>query len=374
MKKKLPVYLFSFLGVLLSGVVFADDVPLFSSETPVKKEAVVPNFGDNAQRVSSLQVMPPPFPPIEISADREDIPDQPFGNQPPRVEKEDENLMPQREIRIVEKKVNEEVVKDIQISADDEAEKNRKVVEQALADAARRAEILRQKKLEQEVQKEQQTAKQTDLSVPEYNVAEFNLAGLQLYMEPQEVIDVAQEHGFVVSNIFYDIPAFMTEHYEVACRKTGLSEVRMVHECTRDKAKEDEVYYVSKITLENKDNKEKIDVLFSSNFMDNKAYKIDYTGFGDNSLGTSYKDVSKKLERRDVFWRLVFEKYGRPSYNKMLLWGDPRNIYMKAYMERNSLDARIVMEDKTVPIDDMNKAAVAEAEREKEHNFSFVED
>ena len=372
MKKKLPVCLFSFLGVLLSGVVFAEDVPLFSSNAPVQKEASVPNFGDNAQKVNSLQVMPPPFPPIEISADREDIPDQPFGNQPVRVQKAEDKVTPPREIRIVERKPDENVVRDIQIKVEDDAEKNRKVVEQALADAARRAEILRQKKLEEE--KEQETSKQTDLSVPEYNVAEFNLAGLQLYMEPQEIIDVAQEHGFVVSNIFYDIPSFMTKAYEVTCRKSGLSEVRLVHECTRDKAKEDEVYYVSKITLENKDNKEKIDVLFSSNFIDNKAYKIDYTGFGDNSLGTSYKDVSKKLERRDVFWRLVFEKYGRPSYNKMLLWGDPRNVYMKAYMERNSLDARIVMEDKTVPIDDMNKAATAEAEREKDHNFSLIQD
>ena len=375
MKKKFPVCLFSLLGVLLSGVAFSEDVPLFSSKAPQEKAEPIPNFGDNAQKVSSLQVMPPPFPPIEISVDRENIPDRPFENQPARAEKNEPKVVPQREIRIVEKKIDENAIKDIKISVDDDAvriEKNKKIVEQALADAEKRAELLRQKKLEEEAQKEQEASNQTDLSVPEYDVASFNLAGLQLYMSPQEIIDTAQEHGFVVSNIFYDIPAFMTENYEVACRKSGLSELRLVHECTRDKAKEDEVYYVSKLTLENKDNREKIDVLFSSNFMDNKAYKIDYTGYGDNSLGTSYKDVSRKLERRDIFWRLVFEKYGRPSYDRMLLWGDPRTVYMKAYMEKNALDARIVMEDKTIFIDDMNEAAVAEAERERDHSFSFV--
>lgn len=361
MKKILPVCLSSFLGVLMSGVIFAADVPMFSSETPssapiVKEDSVsVSNPDANDPKVDLLWILPPPFPPIEISAEEE---------------KKMETTVPPREIRIVEKKVDEDLVKGIE----DEAERSRKAIEKALEEASKRAEMLRQQKAKEEAPKEEEEAKPTDLSIPEYDVTTFNLAGLQLYMTPQEIIDVAQEHGFTVSNIFYDIPSFMTKAYEVSCRKSGLSELRLVHDCTRDKAKADDVYYVSKLTLENKDNKEKIDVLFSSNMMDNKAYKIDYTGFGDNSLGTSYKDVSKKLERRDVFWRLVFEKYGSPSYGKMLLWGDPRNVYMKAYMEKNALDARIIMEDKTVPIDDMSKAAEAEEAREKDHSFSFIQD
>ena len=58
----------------------------------------------------------------------------------------------------------------------------------------------------------------------------------------------------------------------------------------------------------------------------------------------------------------------------MILWGDPRKAYMRAFMERNELNARLVLEDKETPLDDLNKAGEWEEKREKTHDFSFVAD
>lgn len=402
---KMTPFLILSLFCASSGAVLAQemDIPLFAadSQTPgfasgsdaqiPQKVSSLPNVGQNANRVDSLKIAPPPFPPIEVPVQMEKtegLPSTPFTQRmvthksgtalpqtsPSTASQSSQLSRPVDWNAVQNKSIEESITKGVQPQEEPNLDKKAEttVPEAPQKDAAKPepAQPVIQPMFTAPSFQAQMTTDNV-LMKPQYNAYDFNIAGLKLGMEPQETIDMAQEAGFTLANMSYAIPAFMTANFENDCRAQGLYQVRLIHECVRDMAKAEDVYYISELTFEKKESKEQITVLFTSGLTGNKAFKVDYIGFGDNSLGTSYKDLIKKTNRRDIFWKLVFEKYGKPNYDKMLLWGDPRKAYMKAYLERNELNARIVLEDKEIPLEDMNMAYDIEEKREKPHHFSF---
>ncbi len=390
--KQIPFFILLFFFVSCGGVSAQEfDIPLFAGEdAPAlteEKNTQKPNIGTEARQVDSLKIAPAVEVPVGMSNSNSEVSTpftQPMKRQGlrPLPKKEDKTIkLPlssasEREIDIVpiqeEAKSEEAEVSSENSSKKDEVSTKQKgeikKQNQSLSKASSSSPII--------VPQQQSSMAQMMPTVLSSgpDISKFNIAGVKLYMEPQDVIDTAQENGFVLANMSYAIPAFMTANFENECRADGLYQTRLIHECVRDRAKQEEVYYVSELTFENKDSKEELTVLFGSPLTGNKAFKVDYTGFGDNSLGTSYKDIIKKANRRDIFWKLVFEKYGKPNYDKMILWGDPRKAYLRAFMDRNELNARLVLEDKEAPLEDLNQAADIEEKREKTHNFSFIAD
>ena len=204
-------------------------------------------------------------------------------------------------------------------------------------------------------------------------IDEMDIMGGRLYMSPQDMTDEAQERGFRVSGISHAIPTFATTRLEKACRaEENLVQLERVQNCVRERAQKEGIYYISELVLDNAATKEQIKGRFTSLFTDNKAYYIEYTAYGDNSLGTSIKDIAKKTTRRDLFWDLVFEKYGEPTYPEQLVWGDPRESYFKAYMEGSALNGKLIMEDKKLPSDDMSEAYEQLPPPPEINFFSFV--
>ncbi len=393
--KRIPSFILLFSFVVCKGVFAQDlDIPLFAGEDAptltVEGNTQKPNIGAEARQVDSLKIAPAVEVPVGMSVSQNEVSapfDQPMKRQGLRP-------LPKKENKTIElplSSATERKIDIVPIQEEGEKTKEADISNEKTENVSQKTESASKKNEEEKEQT--QSASKTSSSpviIPQQqnsmaqmmptvlssapDVSKFNIAGVKLYMEPQEVIDTAQENGFVLANMSYAIPAFMTANFENECRAEGLYQTRLIHECVRDRAKQEEVYYVSELTFENKDSKEELTVLFGSPLTGNKAFKVDYTGFGDNSLGTSYKDIIKKTNRRDIFWKLVFEKYGKPNYDKMILWGDPRKAYLRAFMERNELNARLVLEDKEAPLEDLNQAADVEEKREKMHNFSFIAD
>jgi len=199
----------------------------------------------------------------------------------------------------------------------------------------------------------------------------FNIADIYLGMQPEDVIESAADNGFELTNVAYGIPSFMISDYEKNCRASGLYQTRLIHECMRNAAQDEEVYYVSQLVFERLDSKEKITVLFSSSLTNNQAFKIDYTAFGDNSLGTSYKDLLKKTHRRDIFWKYVYDKYGKAQNPNAYFWGNANKVYLRAFLSGNAMDGRIVLENTEQTGIDYTEAQAQDKEKDINNPFHF---
>ena len=205
-------------------------------------------------------------------------------------------------------------------------------------------------------------------------VEDMDIMGIYLHMHPQDITDEAQLRGFRVSHIAHALPTFATTRLEKDCRREeGLLQIEMVQNCVRERAQKEGIYYISELKFKNEETKETLIAKFSSHFTDNKAYYIEYTAPGDNSLGTSIPAIAQKATRRDLFWELVFEKYGTPTFAEQHVWGDPREMYFKAYMEGMALNGKLILEDKVLPQDDISEAHANLPPPPEINFFSFTE-
>ena len=352
-----------------------------------------PNIGKGAKPAEEIKIAPDPFPAIRIkSAESQQEVGAPFNNHPVTsattqrtmpadVTAPDVTFQPvyqTQDIQIVAKQAEELVVEEKKSAPKREPRVKetaaKKTVEPKTA-SKQQAPIPVQNivTVPKPGMPTTLSAAQPSIDAP-HRAESFDIMGMKLHMTPDEITQIAQENGFTVSNIAYAIPLFMTTAYEQQCRQNGFAQLRLIHDCVRTQAQADDVYYISELRLDNAVTKEQIVVSFVSGLTENQASRIDYTSFGDNSLGTSYKDAAKKTARRDLFWKLVFDKYGQPNFPKMLLWGDPRKVYMQAFMEGSALNGRLILDDKELPYQDMEKAGKINEGKEIPHSFSFVKD
>ncbi|MDY6407471.1 MAG: hypothetical protein SPL08_02045, partial [Pseudomonadota bacterium] len=189
-----------------------------------------------------------------------------------------------------------------------------------------------------------------------HDVRGFEISGIMLGMTPDEVTEAAQEQGYTVTRVEHGIPLHRTSFYEHNCRAIPVRRTRDLQECIIDQARNDEVYYISSLTLSKPETAEYMQVLFSTYATDNQAYKIYYENEGDNSLNFTRKNLAKKIRRRDAFWKMVFDTYGYPDDKESLIWGDPDRAYMKARMQGANYNAYLILEDKEIPDGDYRDA------------------
>lgn len=396
-------FLLFFIAQLLTGGAFAQETgvsttnPATDGALDTSAQATVesmPNVGEGARAVDSIQFAPSPFPKVSVTMKGDDNESpRPFVGRPMQYERSygsnydeaEQNTGLTRpidfaaeQLKQIEKQQNKETVA---TSAGKIIEIKKKVEEKT--DENVKSEQLKETKPQQS-NKKAKIAKMDE--VPPYmkkrpsspqvamDASKLNIANLTLGMTPDDAIDMAADSGFEITNVAYGIPSFMVTDFERACRSSGLYQTRLIHECIRNTARENEVYYISQLVFANQERNEKIVVLFSSTLTGNKAFKIDYTGYGDNSLGTSYKDLLKKTHRRDVFWKYVTEKYGQAKTKDSVFWSDSKGTYLRAYLQGNAMDARIVLENTNQTSEDYTKADTEHKEQEKqemENPFSF---
>ncbi len=207
-----------------------------------------------------------------------------------------------------------------------------------------------------------------------YDVRAFSIAGLMLGMTAEEIIDRADENGFALKKTKYGIPMQFRAYYESQCRAQRMYLVSEINRCVTDTAKAANMYHPTILEFVKPANKESITVWLSSYATDNTAYKIHYEAKGDNSLNFTRANRIKKNTRRDHFWRQVFETYGMPDDGKNLIWGDWNIAYLQAKMTGSAYDASLVLEDRTVPSDDISAMINEAGEIPNPSPFTFSED
>jgi hypothetical protein len=181
------------------------------------------------------------------------------------------------------------------------------------------------------------------------DASEFDIAGIFLGMQPKDAIAAALKYDFMLTDSVYTVPKFLEWKYKVVCEQEGHFILSEKSECVNDIANAKGERYISQITLEKPSLKEKIKVYFTSNFGKNLAYRIVYDAVGDYSLGTSAEPVFKKRERRKVFWRRLFTKYGWPSDYATMIWtAGFDKASLKVTARPSTASFRLVLEDMSI--------------------------
>lgn len=366
-----------------SGAVFAQevDLPNFSDEI-TSAQVALPNIGEDAKPRDFIKIVPgvslplpqqekaETYPPFSQKAKRQYI--SVLADQEVKKEEKEENLQAGDLSPRVSRPISfgEALHSDVQIKAVPELPK----------------------KQEEEVDKVEVEPENdiSEIDVDAFEIApvarpvvakkvvqpaiSFDVSGVELNMTPDEVIDILTEQGYELTKSSYDLPLFMSSAYEEECRRDeNLKALHHIHECIRERAEADEVYAPSRMVFEKPAMREEITAYFSTALTDNQLYKVEYVNFGDNSLGSSYKDSAKKTARRNMFWKQIAEKYGTPDFKETMVWGSLESVYMRAFLTGNNFDAHIVLENVKVTPLDKSRALDLEKEREKYNPFTFME-
>ena len=333
------------------------NVPLFDDD--------VPNLGRQVKPQDNIVLTPSQLP--EVRVDLDNTVQKPVKEVKKEVKPEPAKTVSSKPIelggRFSEEKsaeMSQQLNAEIQRYQESKA---RKEFEKAEAEAEKN------KKMEK-VQSEEtaQSPVLEDLFGQMKDVRSFDISGIELGMTPDEVVDEAKDHGYEITKVEHNIPLHLTTFYKERCNPR----VRAIEKqnCIIDQAKEDEVYYVSSITMVRPQTAEYMQVLFSSYATDNVAYKIYYENKGDNSLNYTRKNLAKKVRRRDAFWKLMYETYGQPDDKDNMIWGNPQEAYMQAMMQGSAYNAYIVLEDKSITDEDY--VAVTEQAKELRYKHAFT--
>ena len=163
------------------------------------------------------------------------------------------------------------------------------------------------------------------------NASVFDISGVMLRMSLQQVDDIMKNRGFRKIMQKYQIPNFIKWRNEEYCRGTGVVGYERTQACIVQKAKKDNHQYVQTTKYAKFDTKEEIEVTFTSNFTENKVYKVEYTSQASNITGNSQKAIYLRNIKIYDFWKKINQKYGKPDDKEAVIWGLGGNKpYLKA--------------------------------------------
>lgn len=153
------------------------------------------------------------------------------------------------------------------------------------------------------------------------NASVFDIAGIMLRMNINQVDDIMKNRGFKRINARYQIPNFIKWRNEETCRNTGIVGYERTQACVIQKAKKDGYEYIQYLKYSKFDSKEEMEIYFTSNFTENKVYKIIYRSSIAGINGNSPKAVYIRNLKVYDFWRRINRKYGEPDDKTMVIWG-----------------------------------------------------
>lgn len=182
-----------------------------------------------------------------------------------------------------------------------------------------------------ELEKMVDNARQDNSKGKKSNASVFDISGVMLRMGLQQVDDTMRNRGFQKVMQKYQIPNFIKWRNEEYCRGSGVVGYERTQACVVQKAKKDNHQYVQTAKYAKYDTKEEIEVTFTSNFTENKVYKIEYSSQASNITGNSQKAIYLRNIKIYDFWKKINQKYGKPDDKEAVIWGMGGNKpYMKA--------------------------------------------
>lgn len=178
------------------------------------------------------------------------------------------------------------------------------------------------------------------------NAAVFDISGVMLRMSLNQAESALLKRGFKPVSQKYEIPNFIKWRYEEKCRNTGVIGYERLNSCVVKAAKENNYQFVQSSKYVKDDSKEEIEIWLTSNFTNNKIYKITYsTNIVRVNQGSSQKSKYLHNIKTYEFWRRINQKYGVPDNKTEVLWGMGNNKpYLKAYTGKLLLEDPMLRE------------------------------
>ncbi len=164
------------------------------------------------------------------------------------------------------------------------------------------------------------------------NASVFDISGIMLRMTLPQAEAAMTKRGFKKISQKFEIPNFIKWRFEEQCRNAGVVGYERLASCVVKAAKENNHQYVESEKFVKYDTQEEISINLTSNFTNNKIYKIVYKSMSTRKMQGS----SQKIQYlRDIkiydFWRKINQKYGVPDNKEDVIWGMGGNKpYMKA--------------------------------------------
>lgn len=163
------------------------------------------------------------------------------------------------------------------------------------------------------------------------NASVFDISGIMLRMTPNQVEKAMLIRGFKKVSQAYDIPNFIRWRNEETCRGNGVVGYERINNCVVQIAKKNNHQYVSDIKYSKFATKEEIEIKFTSNFTNNKVYRIMYKSNSGRVVGSGAKAAYLRNIKVFDFWKKVNRKYGNPDNKDEVIWGLGNNKpYLKA--------------------------------------------
>ncbi len=153
------------------------------------------------------------------------------------------------------------------------------------------------------------------------NASVFDISGVMLRMSLKQAERTLENRGFRKINAKFQIPNFIKWRNEEDCRNEGVVGYERIEACVISKAKKEKHEYLQYLKYAKFDSKEEIEVYFTSNFTENKVYKINYNSRIADINGNSPKAIYIRNIKVYDFWKKINQKYGKPDNKTTVTWG-----------------------------------------------------
>ncbi len=173
------------------------------------------------------------------------------------------------------------------------------------------------------------------------NASVFDISGVMLRMSLEQAQSTLLKRGYKMVSQKFEIPNFIKWRYEEQCRNAGIVGYERLNNCVVKAAKASNHQYVESSRFVKYDSQEEVNFWLTSNFTNNKVYKITYsTGITNVNRGSGQKIQYLRNIKTFEFWRRINQKYGTPDNKTEVLWGLGGN---KPYMKAST--GKLMLED-----------------------------
>ncbi len=154
------------------------------------------------------------------------------------------------------------------------------------------------------------------------NAAVFDISGIMLRMPLTQAQTILTNRGFKLMSQKFEIPNFIKWRYEEKCRNSGIIGYERINNCVIKAAKDTNHHFVESCRFIKLDSREEINIWLTSNFTNNKIYRITYsTGITNINRGSGQKIKYLHDIKTYEFWRRINQKYGPPDNKSEISWG-----------------------------------------------------
>ena len=163
------------------------------------------------------------------------------------------------------------------------------------------------------------------------NASVFDVSGVMLRMTLPQAEAAMKRRNFTKVSVKYEIPNFIKWRNEEKCRNNGVVGYERLASCVVDLAKKGHHQYSETVRFSRFDTKEELEIKLTSNFTNNKVYRVLYKSLSPAITGNSNKAAYLRNVKIYDFWKKVSQKYGAPDNKDEVLWGMGGNKpYLKA--------------------------------------------